>query len=239
MLRLQSFSVRRSRRLAVEIESLELSEGSIVLTGANGSGKSTLVLAVAGLLAWRGRAELQGMSVSARRAQARIGYLPQQPGGLEHLTVEQALTYAASLTGEPARGVSALVEGLDLGSLSRRRIGGLSGGERQRAYFAQAVVHRPPLVLLDEPTVGIDAEHRTVIRTFIRQLAASCCVLTVSHLPDDIRLLGDRTIVMRKGRPVFDDTSTVLEERGVVVGSGASAPRVPLDEALAAFEETQ
>lgn len=230
-LALSGFTVRRRRVQVVEVDDLHLSDGSVVIAGANGSGKSSLLAALAGLVPFAGRATVGGFGVGSAPGRRLIGYLPQHPGGFDHMTVIGAMRYALSLSRRPSNESEAVVvlDRVGIEDLAGRRVGSLSGGERQSTHLAIALAGDPGVVLLDEPTVGLDAEHRTAFRRTLRGLATDHLVLTATHLPDDIEVLGDRTLVLRAGKLVFDGPHRELAAIGL--GSNASA-EVPLDAAL-------
>lgn len=234
-LAIDSLEVTRRGRICCEVADLEFGVGSHVLAGANGSGKSSLLAALAGLLPWSGHVRLDGRALAPRRVAERIGFLPQDPCGLDHLTVAAAVRYAhyvlaGSLTGWSEH---ALLEEVGIGGLGPRRVSRLSGGQRQMAYLAMALAHDPAVLLLDEPTAGLDAGHRTLFREAIGRLGQRLVVITASHGADDIYGLGDHVVVLRRGRVAFDGTAPQLTDR---VGPGQHQLHA-LDQALIALEE--
>jgi ABC-2 type transport system ATP-binding protein len=143
-----------------------------------------------------------------------VGYLPQNADFPGHFTVEEAVTYSAWLRGIKARrrreAVQTVIDGLDLGSQAGTRLKFLSGGNRQRAYIAQAIVHDPAVLLLDEPTTGIDVEHRIELRELLGRVGRDRCVVMSTHHTEDIELLSQRVVSLRAGRVVFDGTPADL-----------------------------
>lgn len=179
-----------------------------MLAGGNGSGKSTVLHALSGLVPSHGSWTIEGRPAHA----SMIAFLPQHPGGLDHLSFNDALLYSAAL--HAVDGSVTELDRLGLPHLYPRRLGDMSGGERHLAYLALVLVRRPEVILLDEPTAGIDVENRIQIRRTIKRLAAERLVITASHLPDDIDALGDRILVLSAGRIVFDGDLERLREMG-------------------------
>ncbi len=222
-IRLHDVSVRRGGSLAVRGVSLELTAGVVVVAGPNGSGKSTLLRAIATLLPCAGGTiEVMGSDVATRhgRAQARrnLGFLPQEPAFLGQFLVSEALEYAAWLHGVARSGrkesVRQALEELDLLDVAGTRLSDLSGGVRQRAYIGQILTHRPPVLLLDEPTVGVDAEHRVELRRLVARLATDRLVVLSTHLTEDIEFLAHEVVVLGRGEVVFRGPPTALAELG-------------------------
>nr|WP_255345037.1 ABC transporter ATP-binding protein [Streptomyces avermitilis] len=192
------------------------------LTGANGAGKSTLLKVLARLVPpTTGQVTLGAEASPPRRAAARyraaMGYLPQDPDFPGHFTVEEAILYSAWLRGVPSARrsgvVQQVIEDLSLAKWVSTQLRTLSGGNRQRAYIAQTIVHDPAVLLLDEPTSGIDVEHRIELRKLLRQIAHTRCVVMSTHHTEDIELLADRVVSLREGSVVFDGTPQELIAR--------------------------
>lgn len=236
MLSVDELLVRRGGRPVVRVSGLVFAVGSHVVAGANGSGKSSLLTALAGLLPWQGSVRVGGLPLGPGAA-GRVGFLPQSPGGLDHLSVGDGLSYAQVVLGgrRDAGAAAALLEEVGLGGLGGRRIGRLSGGQRHLAYLAMALAHRPEVLLLDEPTSGLDAEHRTLLRDAVLRLAEHLVVVTATHLPDDIAVLGQRVVVLRQGEVAFQGDAGQLRQMGGAEAAGGSA----LDAALVRLERGQ
>ena len=194
MLAVSGVEKRYGRHTALDGVCLSVARGEVVgLLGPNGAGKSTLVSIVAGLRAPdAGSVHVDGIDVVAApaRAQARIGYAPQETGVYEVLTVRENLTFFCDLGGLRGRARGARIEevahALELSSLLDRTAFALSGGERRRLHTAIAFLHRPALLLLDEPTVGADIETRTALLTLIRATAdhGAAVVYSTHYLPE-------------------------------------------------------
>ncbi|MER6592827.1 ATP-binding cassette domain-containing protein [Micromonospora purpureochromogenes] len=198
---------------------VEIGPGITVLVGPNGAGKSTLMgLCTTLTRPTAGDVLLDGTSVGSRAgrraARARIGYLPQDftlPG---RATPTQFLHYAAWLRKVPRNERGARVEDvlLKVGLTDRRdeRISRLSGGMRRRLGIAYSLVHRPTVIILDEPTVGLDPQQRIQVRRNLRALSRTCSVLVSTHLVDDVQALADRVLVLNQGQLCFDGTKQDL-----------------------------
>ncbi|MFF3350738.1 ABC transporter ATP-binding protein [Streptomyces sp. NPDC002779] len=220
-LRARNLTVRYHDKTVVDIPDLTLETGITALTGPNGAGKSTLLKVFAGLAGQTSGTITLGSDTGTKRVgslyRAAIGYLPQEPGFPGHFTVTEAVTYSAWLRGIPRarrlEAVERIIEELALAKVASMKLKELSGGNRQRAYIAQAVVHQPSVLLLDEPTTGIDVEHRIELRRHLGSLGAKCCVVMSTHHTEDIELLAGRVISLREGRVVFDGTPAELIAR--------------------------
>ncbi|MFE1413990.1 ABC transporter ATP-binding protein [Streptomyces sp. NPDC058746] len=232
--------VRYRARTALDIPALSFRQGITALTGANGSGKTTLLKSCALLQRpTAGSVSLGNQKpehrTGLRRYREGIGYLPQAPDFPGHFTVREAVAYSAWLRGVPrsrrAEAIERVVEDLNLGDVANARLRSLSGGNRQRAHIAQAVVHEPAVLLLDEPTTGIDVEHRIELRTYLARTGRTRCVVLSTHHTEDIELLADRVVSLREGRIVFDGTPAELMARADV-GDAAAATARSVEQAL-------
>ncbi|MFE4516464.1 ATP-binding cassette domain-containing protein [Kitasatospora sp. NPDC056783] len=207
----------RGRRVIDGLD-LTVGEGVLGLLGPNGAGKSTLLRTLATVAPpLGGTLEVCGRPVdsekSARVARRRIGFLPQDFGYFPGYTVEEFVRYCAWLREVPdARAVEAsrkAVEAVGLGSRARTRMKSLSGGMLRRAGIAAALVGDPAVVLLDEPTVGLDPAQRLEFRALVRSLSGTGAVLS-THLVEDVAAVCDRVAVMNDGRIVFQGTPEEL-----------------------------
>lgn len=219
--------------------SCTLHQGVVAVAGANGAGKSTLLRALATLVpVARGQLEVAGADLTQRRGRAlarrRLGFLGQHPAFPGSFRVEEAVRYAAWLhrVEDPEPAVERIMERLALGPIARDRLADLSGGTRHRALLAQAMVHDPAVLLLDEPTVGMDVEHRVQLRQDLRAGSEQRLVVVSTHLTEDIELLADRVLVLRDGQVVFDGDPAALAEAGE---AGASSRLRPIESALRAL----
>lgn len=187
---------------------LEVPKGMFGLLGPNGAGKSTFMRILAGLLEpTSGSVTLDGVDVLSdpRRLWGQLGYLPQEFGFYPHLTGQAMLDYLLRLKGiEGAGGRTALVEGLleqvNLSFAARRKLKGYSGGMRQRLGIAQAIAGDPRLIIVDEPTAGLDPEERLRLYRILAELAEDRTVLLSTHIVEDVAVLCPRFAVIRGGK---------------------------------------
>jgi ABC-type multidrug transport system ATPase subunit len=188
--------------------SLEIGPGMFGLLGPNGAGKTTLMKIVATLLEPdSGTVEMNGVDLIAHKDQARrmLGYLPQEFGLYPTLTAEQMLDYFAKLKGvmdKKARRalIDALLERVNLSSARRQRLGGFSGGMRQRLGIAQALIGEPQLIIVDEPTAGLDPEERNRFHNLLSETASDSAIVILStHIVSDVSNLCGHMAIIRHG----------------------------------------
>jgi len=206
--------------LALDGVSLRVPTGTVVgIVGPNGAGKTTLIDVICGLVRpSRGSVSVLGEDVAAHPAalRARIGVLPQETALYDEVTAQQNLRFAAALYAVP-RAEARIAEVLELVGLSARArdvVRGFSGGMKRRLAIARALLHDPPLLVLDEPTVGVDVEARHQVWAHIRSLRAGgrTVVLTTNYL-DEAEALCDRVAILRAGKLVAEDTPAALSAR--------------------------
>jgi ABC-2 type transport system ATP-binding protein len=207
--------------LAVEAISFELNQGEVLgLLGPNGAGKSSTMQMISGNLApSAGRIRINGIDLldDPKRAKAEIGYLPEQPPVYRDLTVDEYLGYCARLhrVSKARRGpaVRQAKQRCGLGGVGRRLIGNLSKGFQQRVGIAQAILHNPAVVILDEPTVGLDPNQIRDIRSLIRELGESHGIILSTHILPEVQATCTRVQIIHQGRLVFAQTIQELEQR--------------------------
>ena len=196
--------------------SLDLRSPSLVgLLGPNGAGKSTLMkLLVAALLTTTGSILVDGQPLTRveRQLKARLGYLPQDFGLFDELTVEQFLDYMAALKGlrGPRAVIRQVIRSVNLEEKARAKIRTLSGWQRQRVGIAQALLGDPELLILDEPTVGLDPEERIHFRNLFSQAAQDRLVLLSTHIIEDIQSVCGQLVVIDQGQVLFSGTPEAL-----------------------------
>ena len=198
--------------LAVDTLDLVLKKGEILgLLGPNGAGKTTTMKMLAGVLApSSGEVKINGQSLreDPQAAKRNLGYLPEQPPVYPELTVDEYLEYCAGLHGiaRPARAtaVASAKKDCGLSAVGHRLVGNLSKGYQQRVGLAQAIIHRPPVIILDEPTVGLDPIQIREIRTLITELGKSHSVILSSHILPEIQAVCGRVMIVNRGKVVFD-----------------------------------
>jgi ABC-2 type transport system ATP-binding protein len=209
--------VRRARIPVLRGLSLAVPSGRIVgLLGPSGSGKTTLMRAIVGVqVVDSGSIEVLGLPAGSPKLRTRLAYVTQQASVYDDLTVRQNLAYFRRMLGAPASDIDAVIERTDLGSVADRLVGSLSGGERGRVSLAAALLGAPEVLVLDEPTVGLDPVLRVELWDLFHRLAADGATLLVSsHVMDEAKRC-DRLLLMRDGELLADDTVPgVLEVTG-------------------------
>jgi ABC-2 type transport system ATP-binding protein len=209
--------------LAVDDVSFTVERGEIVgFLGPNGAGKSTTMRMLAGaLLPTSGTALVCGQDVRDRRreAQTSVGYLPEAADAFPELTVSEFLTFCGESRGLRGRGlrerIDAVCESLDLRPALAKRLRHLSKGWRQRAWFAQSILHDPSVLIMDEPTDGLDPNQKKHVREFILAVGGSKAVLLSTHVLEEAEEICTRAIIIADGRIVADDSPAALgDERG-------------------------
>jgi ABC-2 type transport system ATP-binding protein len=186
----------------------DLQGGSVTgLLGPSGCGKTTLIRAIVGLQARvTGDVSVLGLPAGAPKLRGRIGYVTQEPSVYGDLTVTENLRFFAAVLGVPSSDVERVVEAVDLTSHADARVDQLSGGQRSRASLAAALLGSPELLVLDEPTVGLDPVLRRDLWNLFHELAdAGATLLVSSHVMDEASRC-DRLLLMRDGELLADDT---------------------------------
>lgn len=195
----------------------EFAPGVHGILGPNGAGKSTLMNLIADVIP-RSEGEIlfNGVDILSLGAKFRdgLGYMPQQQGLYDEMTVESFLFYMAELKGLSRRNAAAQIGELltltDLAQVRRRRVGGFSGGMRQRTLLCQALLGSPRVLLLDEPTAGLDPRERIRIRNYISTLARDRIVLMTTHIVGDVEPIADRILLMEGGRALASGSPAEL-----------------------------
>jgi ABC-2 type transport system ATP-binding protein len=214
---------RFGRNQAVAGVDLEVGPEVFGLLGPNGAGKTSLLRMMATVLPpSSGKLRLLGHDPGAygprREIRRRLGYLPQNLGYYPSFTVVEFIEYFALLKEMPAArvpaAVAAAVERVDLGDKARAKLRTLSGGMLRRVGIAQAIVNEPDLLLLDEPTAGLDPEQRVAFRALLRKLAERATVVVSTHLVEDVGAACTEVALMNQGRIVFRGTPDQLTARG-------------------------
>ena len=210
MIEIENVSRRYGSVQALKNVSLRVEKGSVLgLLGQNGAGKTTLLNVLTGYLApTEGRVLIGGYDTLLQPAQARcqLGYLPEQPPLYDEMTVREYLRFAAELRGVEKRAMKAhvdeIVELTGLTDMRNRMIGHLSKGYRQRTGMAQALCGDPEVLVLDEPTVGLDPKQITEIRSLIRTLGKGRTIVFSSHILSEVQQLCSRVVILHEGRMV-------------------------------------
>lgn len=204
-------------QIAVNRVSLRLTPGVYGLLGANGAGKTTLMRMISGILTpTGGTIRLDGMDVSEEMYRNRLGYLPQDFGYYPEFTGMDFLLYMGLLKGidKKQAGVRAaeLLEMVGLLGQTKKKIKTYSGGMKQRLGIAQALLNHPDLLVLDEPTAGLDPKERVRFRDLIAEQGKHSIVLLSTHIVSDVERIADRLLLMREGQLVYDGALEDLDE---------------------------
>ncbi|HET9228404.1 MAG TPA: ATP-binding cassette domain-containing protein [Thermoanaerobaculia bacterium] len=220
--------------------SLTLGQGMLGLLGPNGAGKTTfLSILVLALEPSSGRRVYDGLDAAKAPLRGairkRIGYLPQDYRPLPHLTGEEYLFHVARLRGIRIgmSKVRELLAGVGLSDAARRASGTYSGGMQRRLGIAQAILHEPRLLVVDEPTAGLDPEERIRFRGLISEVSENTAVLLSTHIVEDVEATCPRLVVIGRGRLLFDSSPTELMRRAAGrlwrVPSGVPLPEGALE----------
>tara|TARA_R100000750_G_scaffold14171_1_gene9336 strand:+ start:5774 stop:6508 length:735 start_codon:yes stop_codon:yes gene_type:complete len=204
---------------ALDSLSFQAKDGEITgLLGPNGAGKTTCLRIIYGLLqADTGKAEIEGVDANQKPIDARrnLGIFPDKFGLYERLTVREQVAYFAGLHGltgsKQKQAVEQVIEKLDIKELADRRTAGFSQGQRMKVALAQALVHSPKHLILDEPSRGLDVMSTRILRDVLReQRAQGTCILFSSHVMQEVAALCDRVVVMANGKVAAEGTPQEL-----------------------------
>jgi ABC-type multidrug transport system ATPase subunit len=217
-LALNELQIKQRRKTIVANATMEVDCGVHGLLGVNGAGKTTLLRAMAtGIKPKSGSYTLDQQPVwdHLQDARSAIGYAPQRPIAIRHLTAEDQVRYAAWLKGHPAAKDGPLVaDALDLVGLSAKRdekVGRLSGGMLKRLGIAMAIVTDPQVLLLDEPTAGLDPNQRHRFHQLVNRLRETTTIILSTHLVEDIATLCDTITILNEGVTTFSGTPEQLK----------------------------
>jgi len=240
MIRVESLTRTYGDLTAVDQVSFEIGQGEIVgLLGHNGAGKTTIMKMLTGYLEpTSGSIEIDGLDIATRReaVQTRIGYLPENDPLYPEMTVIDYLDFAASLhgvaEGERTARIRDAIHKTDLSSKAADLIGTLSRGYCQRVGVAQAILHKPKVLILDEPTNGLDPTQVQHMRELIRALAQQATVILSTHILQEVQAICDRVIIIRNGQKALDATMDELRAGKRLLVAVDAAP----ERALALFQ---
>lgn len=211
---IKDLSHKYGKDWAIQNINIEIAKTGIVgLLGSNGAGKSTTMNILCGVISpTKGSANIAGHDLRSDPIEAKkqLGFLPQQAPLHFELTVDEYLRHCGKLRQIPSNKLKQAVERAKeycgITHFSKRLIGNLSGGYKQRVGIAQAIIHRPQLVVLDEPTNGLDPVQITEVRSLIRDLGKKCAVLLSTHILSEVKATCERIIMIENGIGVFDGT---------------------------------
>lgn len=219
MLEIRDLSNNYGKKEALKGFNYTFEDGIYGMLGANGAGKSTLMNLITdnlkrtgGSIFFDGR-EILEMGADFR---ALVGYMPQQQGFYENFSARMFLFYMAELKGirrrEAKKQIEQLLQTVNLVDSADLKIGGFSGGMRQRVLLAQALLGDPKILILDEPTAGLDPKERINLRNYIRQLSENKIILLATHVVSDVETIADRILILKNGELVADDEPKRLVE---------------------------
>ena len=208
--------------VAVNQVSFSLNKGEVLgFLGPNGAGKSTCMQMITGSLApSAGQISILGHDLieAPVAAKSQIGYLPENPPLYRELTVDEYLSYCARLHRIPGSKINAALQQAKqhcaLEQVGKRLIGNLSKGYQQRVGIAQAIIHQPPVIILDEPTVGLDPIQIREMRQLIRTLGQEHSVILSTHILPEVQATCDRVQIIRHGEMIYNATIEALNQRG-------------------------
>lgn len=235
---------------AVQDISFSLERGEVLgFLGPNGAGKSTTMQMLSGNLApSAGRVLINGYDIldKPKAAKAALGYLPEQPPLYRELTVIEYLEYCARLNRIPKQDMNKAIdrarERCGLTEVGKRLIGNLSKGYQQRVGIAQAIIHTPEVVILDEPTVGLDPIQIREIRSLIRELGEDHSVILSTHILPEVQTTCDRVLIINRGQIALQDSLAGLDARlqqgGIRVGL-QQAPALETLQAIRGIEQIE
>ena len=214
MIQASNITLRLGKKALFEDVNIKFTEGNCYgLIGANGAGKSTLMsLITDNVQRTSGEILCDGKEILklGKKFRQKIGFMPQQQGYYENMSARAFILYMASLKGinkkEAKMQTDKLLKTVNLEKVSHKKIGEFSGGMKQRVLLAQAMLGNPEILLLDEPTAGLDPKERIRIRNFISEIAEDKIVLISTHVVSDIEFIAKEIILLKQGKLVSHDT---------------------------------
>ncbi len=221
MIAVKQLSKRYGPVVAIDDVSFTVDKGEILaFLGPNGAGKTTTMRILTCFMpATSGTATIAGFDIfeEPMAVKRRIGYLPESPPLYPEMTVEEYLVFVAKIKGLPRAaiqpGLKGAIEKCGLGEVSRRLIGNLSKGYRQRVGLAQALIHNPDVLILDEPTVGLDPRQIIEIRELIKGLAGDHTIILSTHILPEATAVCQKVVIISRGRIVAVDSQEKLSSR--------------------------
>ncbi len=224
-IKVQNLSKVYGTQRAVDNISFEVSKGEIIgFLGPNGAGKSTTMKILTGYIpATEGTAEVNGFDVKTApmKVKTHVGYLPEHNPLYLDMYVKEFLDFAGSLYGIKGRTlqlkIDETIERVGLGLEKHKKIGQLSKGYRQRVGLAQALIHNPDVLILDEPTTGLDPNQLVEIRDLIKNVGKDKTVIFSTHIMQEVEAICDRVIIINRGKIVADGTLSELKKGGKAI----------------------
>lgn len=221
MVSVQQLTKKFGRHVAVDSLTFEVQKGEVLgFLGPNGAGKTTTMRMITGYLPPSGgRVRVDGFDLydDPVEVKRRIGYLPENPPVYPELTVRQYLEFVAEIKDVPVSrrraAVDRVLERAQLEEVRDKRVGKLSKGFKQRVGLAQAIVHEPPVLILDEPTSSLDPKQRVEVRELISHLKGQHTVILSTHILSEVSEIADRVFIINRGRVMAVDTPANLGDR--------------------------
>jgi ABC-2 type transport system ATP-binding protein len=247
LVKVENLSRFFQQHCAISQLSFSLEPGEVLgFLGPNGAGKTTTMQIITGNLApSEGQVSINGFDIieSPRQAKQLIGYLPEHPPIYRDATVDEFLKYCAQLRRLKRAGIAAAMEqaksrcGLD--DVGGRLIGNLSKGFQQRVGIAQAIIHNPLVVILDEPTVGLDPIQIREIRSLIKTLGAERSVIISSHILTEVQATCDRVLIIREGKLIYNASIETLKNQGKELSITVALKQPPGIEQLMEIDQVE
>ena len=243
MIKVEHLVKKFGLRTAVDDVSFEVEKGTVLgFLGPNGAGKTTTIRMIAGYLPpTSGTVAVNGIDVGAdpAAAQKQMGYMPENTPLYDEMTVAGFLSFLAELRGfsgkERDRRVDAIVEKCMLGSVRHQTIDTLSKGYRRRTSLAQTLLHDPAVLLLDEPTEGLDPNQKQVVRDMIGEMAKDKIIMLSTHVLEEVEALCSRVMIISEGRLKADSRPADLKKRSASYNVLTVELLAPAEQALQAF----
>ncbi len=215
-LEMQNVCKQYPKTLALDGFSAELTSGLYGLLGPNGAGKTTLISIITTLLSpTAGTVLYDGKPVGGRNYMKKIGYLPQYPRFYKSFSAKEFLLYMAAMKGlskkdTPLR-VTQLLEQVNLSEHANKKVGAFSGGMRQRLGIAQAILNDPEILILDEPTAGLDPKERVRFRNIISKFSSERIIILATHIVSDVECVAKEVILLKEGKLLQKATPLSLQ----------------------------
>jgi ABC-2 type transport system ATP-binding protein len=227
MIEVKSLTKQFGPKTAVDDVSFSVEKGEVLgFLGPNGAGKSTTMRMITGYLPpTAGTASIHGVDIvgSPIEAKKKIGYLPENAPLYSDMTVEAFLSFAAELRGinggTKSKAVDHAIETCFLETVRRQSIDTLSKGFRHRTCLAQAIIHDPEVLILDEPTDGLDPNQKHEVRSLIKRMGASKTIIFSTHILEEVEAVCSRAIIIDQGKIVADGTPDELKQRAARAGA--------------------
>lgn len=218
MIQIENLSKKYGDREVVSNITLHVKKGDVLgFIGPNGAGKSTTIRMISGVLpVYTGKILIDGIdiSLSPRKAKSRIGYLPENAPLPPNMTVRAFLKYVASMRGisllNRGKAIREAVRSCALENVLDQEIDSLSKGYKRRVCFAQAIIHKPSVLLLDEPTDGLDPNQKREMRNLIKTLSRETAIIISTHILEEVRSVCSEVLLLSDGKIVFRGTTEML-----------------------------